>query len=655
LPIRRSFEKLGAFDVRPHAHPDAADLLRTEHAVVRVLASAAGETQAYPGLLAAIGESLSCAGALWLPSEDGELRCAETWPAGAAAGATLVGEAWASGAPAALEGAFAFPLRRIGVMAFATAAPLEPDADLLATMESLGTQISQFVERCRAQQAVRASDARKSAILNAAFDCIITMDHQGAVVEINRAAERTFGYTAAEMIGRELAELIIPPYLREAHRSGLARYLRTGVSAVGGHPLELAAMRADGSEFPVEVVITRADLPGPALFCGYLRDMTETREREREQRRLMQEQAALRRVATAVAAATDPRRVFGVVTEEVARLLGAQSSNMVRFDDDGGTATVVGGWSEGEVRNVPVGDTVLMDGDTASARVHRTGAPARIDDYGAIEGELAVHLRGLGFRCAVAAPIVLGGRLWGAVIVSSVDPRPFPVGAEQRIADFAELAAQALANANAREELAASRARIVAAGDAERRRLERNLHDGAQQRLVSLALMLRLAARRHPGDPDLVCAGDELTHALEELRELARGIHPAVLTERGLEPAVEALATRATVPVELDVALGDERLPGPVEAAAYYVVAEALTNVAKYAHASEVSVGVERANGNACIEVSDDGVGGAAAEGGSGLRGLADRVEALGGRFVLSSPEGAGTTLRAEIPVSSGS
>ena len=209
---------------------------------------------------------------------------------------------------------------------------------------------------------------------------------------------------------------------------------------------------------------------------------------------------------------------------------------------------------------------------------------------------------------AVAAPIFLGGRLWGAVIVSSVVAEPFPPGAEQRIADFAELAAQALANAQARSDLAASRARIVQAGDAERRRLERNLHDGAQQRLVSLALMLRLAARRHPDDADLRNAGEELSHALKELRELARGIHPAVLTERGLEPAVRALADRAPLPVELDVCI-QERLPDPVEAAAYYVVAEALTNVAKYAQASEVSVELERGNGHACIEVRDDGIG----------------------------------------------
>jgi PAS domain S-box-containing protein len=633
--------------MRLRVHPDAADLLRTEHAVVRVLASASGEEDAFPGLLAAIGESLGCAGALWVPDSDGTFHCAETWPAGAAAGAALVADAWV--APVAVSGAFAFPLPGIGVMAFATAAPLEPDEALLATMESFGTLISHFVERCRAQQAVRASDARKSAILNAAFDCIVTMDHRGDVVEVNRATERTFGYRAEEMIGRELAELIVPPSLREAHRRGVARYLETGSTAFAYHPLELDGMRADGSVFPVEVVITRADLPGPPLFCGYLRDVTESQARQREQERLMEEQAALKRVATAVATSTDPRRVFGVVTEEVARLLRAQSSNMVRFDP-GGNATVVGGWSQAPVTNIPVGDTVLMDGDTVSARVYRTGAPARVDDYAALDGALAHRLQDYGFRSGVAGPIFLDGRLWGAVIVSSVTSEAPPEGAEQRIADFAELAAQALANANSRAELAASRARIVAAGDAERRRLERNLHDGAQQRLVSLALTLRLAARRHPNDQALAQAGEELTFALEELRELARGIHPAVLTERGLEPAVESLAARAPLPVEVSFDLL-ERLPDAVEAAAYYVVAEALTNVVKYAEASVVSVGVGRFDGHALIEVRDDGVGGAVSDGGSGLRGLADRVEALGGRFVLESPRGEGTTVRAEIPV----
>ena len=286
-------------------------------------------------------------------------------------------------------------------------------------MESLGTQISQFVERCRAQQAVRSSDARKSAILNAAFDCIVTMDHDGRVVEVNRAAERTFGYSGAEMVGRDLADLIIPPHLRDAHRRGLARYLRTGISMVGGHPLELEGMRKDGSEFPVEVVVTRADLPGPPLFAGYLRDVTEAREREEDLRRLVDEQAALRRVATAVAATSDPQRVFAVVTEEVGRLLGAQSANMVRFDPTGSDGTVVGGWSEGGGRTVPVGRR------RADRRGHRLRprAPQRRARPDRLlprcVGEPASHLQGLGFQCAVAAPIFLDGRLWGDVIVSS--------------------------------------------------------------------------------------------------------------------------------------------------------------------------------------------------------------------------------------------
>jgi signal transduction histidine kinase len=277
-----------------------------------------------------------------------------------------------------------------------------------------------------------------------------------------------------------------------------------------------------------------------------------------------------------------------------------------------------------------------------------------VDSYAELTGELAAMLRGIGFRCAVAAPVSFGGRLWGAVIVSSVNPEPFADGAEDRLASFAELAAQALANAEARQQLAASRARIVEAGDAERRRLERNLHDGAQQRLVSLALNLRLAARAcDPDDATALAAfdraGEELSQALEELRELARGIHPAVLSDRGLEPAIEALVARTPVPVRIAIEL-EQPLPEPVEAAAYYVVAEALTNAAKHSHASEVSVRIARENGFARIEVADDGVGGADTEGGSGIRGLVDRVEALGGRLTLESPLGSGTTVLAAIP-----
>jgi PAS domain S-box-containing protein len=658
---------------------DVTVLLRAEHAVARVLASAVGEADAYPALLAAIGETLAWdVGAVWTPGQGG-LHCAQAWPESGefveatraltlAPGEGLPGRVWADGAPAwitdvppdstlpragvaasvGLLTAFAFPVRGsalLGVIEFFTADRLQPDDDLLATMTSLGSQIGQFVERCRA-------DARRSAILNAAFDCVITMDHRGDIVEVNEATERTFGYTAAEMVGQELAELMVPPDLREPHRRGVQRYVKTGQSRMINHPVELMAMRKDGSVFPVELAITRPDLPGPPLFCGYVRDITERRHAEAAVRRLADEQAALRRVATAVAAEPDPASVFGLVTEEAGRLLGAQTANMVRYYEDG-SVTVVGGWNAEGVRSVPVGDTLKLDGDTVAARVWKTGQPARVDDYEEISGAMAERLRDLGFRSAVAAPVTLGGGVWGAMIVSSVHPEPFPEGAEQRIADFAKLAAQALANAQARSELAASRARIVEAGDAERRRLERNLHDGAQQRLVSLSLNLRLAARTCGDDPDTRAAFDrateELSQALEELRELARGIHPAVLSDRGLGPAIEALATRTPLPMRLEFDL-DERLPEPVEAAAYYVVAEALTNAAKYAQASEVVVRVGREDGFARIEVADDGVGGAGSARGSGLRGLADRVEALGGRLVLDSPAGEGTTLRAEIP-----
>ena len=658
---------------------DVAVLLRAEHAVARVLASARGEADAYPALLAAIGQTLAWdIGAVWAPAEAGTLRCADAWPdegdfvaatreLALAADEGLPGRVWTEEAPAwitdvpasayprarvaaraGLQSAFAFPVRgaaKLAVIEFFTADRRDVDDELLATMTSLGTQIGQFVERCRA-------DARRRAILNAAFDCVVTMDHHGNIVEVNEAAERTFGYTAAEMVGRELAALMVPPHLREAHRRGLQRYVETGHTTMINHPVEIEAMRKDGSEFPVELAITRPDLPGPPLFCGYIRDVTERHKKDAALHRLADEQAALRRVATAVAAEPEPGEVFGLVTEEVGRLLGAQTANMVRYDGEG-WATVVGGWHAEGVRSVPVGDSVQLDGDTVAARVWRTGRPARVDSYEEIAGAMAERLRTLGFRSAVAAPVTLGAGVWGAMIVSSVHPEPFPVGAEQRIADFAELAGQALVNAQAREDLAASRARIVEAGDAERRRLERNLHDGAQQRLVALSLNLRLAARSSGDDPDAVAAferaGEELAQALEELRELARGIHPAVLSDRGLEPAIDALAARTPLPVRIDVEL-EERLPEPVEAAAYYVVAEAITNAVKHAQAAEVRVRIGRDNGRARIEVADDGVGGAGTGGGSGLRGLADRVEALGGHLRVESPVGQGTTVTADIP-----
>lgn len=328
---------------------------------------------------------------------------------------------------------------------------------------------------------------RYRALLFAALDCVVTMDHAGRVAEWNPAAERTFGWSAAEAAGREMAELIVPPSLRERHRAGLARYLAGGDAAVLDRRVEITALRRDGTEFPCELTITRSVQPGDPLFVGYLRDITDRHQAD--------------------------------------------------------------------------------------------------------------------------------------------------------------------------EELRASRARIVSAADDARRRLERDLHDGAQQHLVGLALTLRLALRKVQIDPEyagelIAEALEDLTTATEELRELARGLHPAVLTEGGLEPALVSLAKRAGIPVTIEAA-PEERLSPTIEITAYFIVAEALTNVTRYAEAGRAYVDVRRVDDVLVVAVRDNGVGGAAMNGGSGLRGLLDRVNAVGGTLVVESPEGMGTTLRAELPCGS--
>ncbi|MGZ8476234.1 MAG: GAF domain-containing sensor histidine kinase [Candidatus Limnocylindria bacterium] len=369
---------------------------------------------------------------------------------------------------------------------------------------------------------------------------------------------------------------------------------------------------------------------------------------------LLDEQAALRRVATLVASGGDPARLFSTVTHEVGRLLGAQTANMVRYRHDG-TADVIGGWNEPGVPSVPVAARLVLDGETLAPKIRRSGMPERVDDYAGLTGELAQRLQELGIRSGVGAPIVFEGELWGAVVVSSVETATFAPGDEHRIAAFTELVAMALANAEAREQLAASRARVVAAGDAERRRLERNLHDGAQQRLVALAIGLRIIDRLVDADPRaaheaLTRATEELAATLAELRELARGLHPAVLHDHGLEPAIRSLMQRAPLPVELTFDAAG-RPSDAVEVAAYYVIAESLTNVAKYAHASLARVEVRLLGDRLLIEVADDGVGGADHSKGSGLLGLEDRVAALGGRLHVESVPGEGTSVRADVPV----
>jgi signal transduction histidine kinase len=376
-------------------------------------------------------------------------------------------------------------------------------------------------------------------------------------------------------------------------------------------------------------------------------------ESEASQRALADEQAALRRVATLVAGGAPPSRVFEQVTKEVARLLGMPGASLMRYDG-ARTATVVGAWSEEGKPNLPIASTIDLDGDTVVAKVLRSGMPQRVERYEDARGDFAEQLQSFGYRAAVAAPVSVGGGLWGALAAATRSDDPLPKDLETRLCDFADLVAQRLANADALEQLAASRARIVEVGDAERRRLERNLHDGAQQRLVSVALDLRMVGATLEKDPlaareGLTTAQDQLAKGLAELRELARGIHPAVLTERGLGPALQGLLARAPVPVEI-TELPEERLAGPVEAAAYYVVAEAVTNVAKYAHASYVTVSIRRSNGSATVVVTDDGVGGADPALGTGLRGLADRLEALDGSLEVDSQTERGTRISAEIP-----
>jgi len=426
-----------------------------EHAVARILAQSDSPVEVYAATLRSIGEALGWeVGAVWeLDQQDGRLHCVLTWHASdrtrafeaaseglpLAAGEGLPGRVLATGTPmwivdapdddnfpraavarrSGLQAGFGFPLRSapgvVGVMEFFSSVAHTPDEPLMATMSLLGSLVGQFVTRRRAEEQVRASESRLRAMLAASLDAVVTMDADGRVAGWNDAAEAMFGYAADEAMGKEMADLIIPPALRPRHRRGLRRFLATGRPVVLDRRLELTGMRREGAEFPVELTITRIALPGPPMFTGYLRDITE----------------------------------------------------------------------------------------------------------------------------------------------------------------------QTLAN----QELRASRARLVAVADAERKRIQRNLHDGAQQRLTSALLNLgRIQASSGDRAALLEHAVEELATGLDELRELASGLHPSMLTERGLAVALEALALRSAVPIEL-AELPDRRLPEQVEAALYYVVTEALANVHKHAGA----------------------------------------------------------------------
>jgi signal transduction histidine kinase len=369
--------------------------------------------------------------------------------------------------------------------------------------------------------------------------------------------------------------------------------------------------------------------------------------------RLAEEQAGLRRVATLVARGTRPDEVFAAVTEEVGQLLAVASVGMGRYEPDG-TVAAVAAWGMAKAR-FPVGSQWLPEGRNLATIVFETGRTARLDDYAHATGTVGVAARETGFRSAVATPIIVEGRLWGVVIAGSSEGQPLPADTEARLASFTELLATAIANAESRADLAASRTRIVAAADEARRRIERDLHDGIQQRLVSLMLELRAAAAREPSQvgeltAQLARTAQSLARVLEELREISRGIHPAILSEGGLVPALRALRRRSAIPVELEVH-AERRLPEPVEVAAYYVVSEALTNAAKHAQASVVNVELHAQDAIVQLAIRDDGIGGADLSQGSGLVGLGDRIEALGGTLRITSPVGSGTTLLIEVPL----
>ena len=369
--------------------------------------------------------------------------------------------------------------------------------------------------------------------------------------------------------------------------------------------------------------------------------------------RLAEEQAALRRVATLVAGGAPPDEVFAAVTEEAGQLLAADQTTLSRYESDG-TVTVVAGWSTVD-NALPVGARLKLGGKNLTTLIWQTRRPARIDSYADGSGALAAAVRDARVRSGVGTPIIVQDRLWGVMDAGSTGEQPLGPDTEARLASFTELVATAIANAESRSDLDASRGRIVAASDEARRRIERDLHDGAQQRLVSLGLALRAARTAVPPqlgglEGELTKVAEGLANVLDELREMARGIHPAILAKGGLGSALKTLARRCPVPVELDVR-AQARLPERVEVAAYYVVSEALTNAAKHAHASVVNVEVETVEGALRLRVRDDGVGGADPVRGSGLVGLKDRVEALGGTLAVQSPAGAGTALRVELPL----
>lgn len=373
-----------------------------------------------------------------------------------------------------------------------------------------------------------------------------------------------------------------------------------------------------------------------------------------ELRLVVDEQTALRRLATLVAHGVAPDQVLAAIAREMGQTLGAGHTQLNRYETDG-TVTCVGVWNRGDVQaTMPLGERWPLEKGTVSELVARTRAPGRIDAYEGA-GETLARFRARGIRSAVGCPIMVGRSLWGVAVVNSSTSEPLPPGTEERIREFTDLATAAIANAQSNADLKASRARIVVAADETRRRIERDLHDGVQQRLVTIGLKARAIEAEVP--PGMGRLKEELSRlalategTLADLQEISRGLHPPILAKAGLSKALATLANRSSVTVELKVSL-DRRLPERLEVTVYYIVSEALTNAAKHAHASVVRVTLAETDRLIRLSIRDDGVGGASRTGGSGLIGLTDRIETLGGTLTINSPPGRGTSLLAEIPI----
>ena len=457
-------------------------------------------------------------------------------------------------------------------------------------------------------------------------------------------AARTAAITAAISAGAAL--LLICLYVAYLMRVIVRPARRAAVVAVALAKGDLSVRMPETSPGELGTIATR--------FNTMVGSLETSRDKLRQ---VADEQRALRRVATLVACGVSPAEVFDAVAAEVGHVLDVDHTEMIRFESDD-TARVVGYWNNPDVPKVmpPLNGHWPIENGTVTAAVLTTERPARMKNYEHATSAIGIWAHAAGIRCVVGCPVKVEGRVWGAMLIHSLDAEPLPGVTEARMQEFMELVGAALANAQSRSDLLASRARVVAAADESRRRIERDLHDGAQQQLVTLALKLRTVESTAvaPGQERLKAQLSGLVHdlsnILDGLQEVSRGIVPPILTRSGLRPALRSLVRHAPVPVELNADITG-RLPESVEVATYYTVSEVLTNVVKHAHASEVRVDLMTEHRTVRLAIHDDGIGGAELGGGSGLVGLKDRVEALGGGIEVLSPVGVGTSVLVHIPL----